>query len=119
MLRLEHNRIVPLYGISSSLETKEIHIIMPFYQLGSLKSYIRQNHNELKVTCDKWPISVATLHCFLILLCTLYLLLYLYEVFCSKYSNLMCELDSQELKNRTSNIFKGDRNPSSLAKRRV
>ncbi|XP_063674749.1 tyrosine-protein kinase JAK2-like isoform X2 [Bolinopsis microptera] len=48
MLRLEHNRIVPLYGISSSLENKEIHIIMPFYQMGSLKSYIRQFHNELK-----------------------------------------------------------------------
>ena len=51
MLRLEHNRIVPLYGISSSLENKEIHIIMPFYQMGSLKSYIRQFHNELKVMC--------------------------------------------------------------------
>ena len=50
MLKLEHKRIVPLYGISSSLQTKEIHIIMPFYQLGSLKSYITQYVNELKVS---------------------------------------------------------------------
>ena len=49
MLHLEHHRIVPLYGISSSLENKEIHIIMPFYHLGSLKSYITQYLHELKV----------------------------------------------------------------------
>lgn len=49
MLHLEHHRIVPLYGISSSLENKEIHIVMPFYHLGSLKSYITQYLHELKV----------------------------------------------------------------------
>ncbi|KAL5257476.1 hypothetical protein ACHWQZ_G012424 [Mnemiopsis leidyi] len=48
MLHLEHHRIVPLYGISSSLENKEIHIVMPFYHLGSLKSYITQYLHELK-----------------------------------------------------------------------
>ena len=49
MLKLEHHRIVPLYGIGHTVDKREIHIVMPLYPYGCLKKYIANHYHEIKV----------------------------------------------------------------------